>query len=66
LRRLETEPEELRPAGRELHAHFPSGTARPEIAWPKIERIVGVSGTSRNWNSVTQMLEMAKEMEAGK
>ena len=66
LRALDCEPEELHVIGKELYAYFPNGMGRPKLTWPKIERIIGISGTGRNWNSVTKMLELAEEMEAAK
>jgi uncharacterized protein (DUF1697 family) len=61
---IKTEPEELRIDGREAYIYFPNGMARPKMSWPAIERVLKVSGTGRNWNSVTKMLEMAEKMEA--
>jgi uncharacterized protein (DUF1697 family) len=66
LKALETAPEELHVIGRELYTYFPNGMARPTLSWPKIERIIQVSGTGRNWNSVTKMLELARKMEAAR
>jgi uncharacterized protein (DUF1697 family) len=56
-------PEELRIEGRELYIYYPNGMARPTVPWVKIERTLKVSGTGRNWNSVTKMLAIAEEME---
>jgi hypothetical protein len=39
--------------------------ARPTVPWVKIERTLKISGTGRNWNSVTKMLGIAEEMEKG-
>jgi uncharacterized protein (DUF1697 family) len=61
---LKTEPEELRMDGRELYIYFPNGMARPEMSWAVLERTLKVPGTGRNWNSVTQLLEMAERLEA--
>ncbi|MFZ1973446.1 MAG: DUF1697 domain-containing protein [Candidatus Acidiferrales bacterium] len=60
---LETAPEELRMDRREVYIYFPNGMARPKVSWPTIERILKTSGTGRNWNSVTKMLEMAEKLE---
>jgi uncharacterized protein (DUF1697 family) len=62
--RVETAPEELRMDRREVYIHFPNGMARPKVSWPTIERILKTSGTGRNWNSVTKMLEIAEQLEA--
>jgi uncharacterized protein (DUF1697 family) len=63
LMALDTAPEELRWAGRELFIYYPNGLARPKFQWIKAEKILKVSCTGRNWNSVTKMLAMAEEME---
>jgi uncharacterized protein (DUF1697 family) len=56
-------PEEMHLAGREAYIYFPNGQGRSKFPWPAIERTLGTSGTGRNWNSVTKMLEMAEKME---
>ncbi len=60
---LKTGPEELRMDGRELYIYFPNGMARPKMSWAVLERTLKVSGTGRNWNSVTKLLEMAESVE---
>jgi uncharacterized protein (DUF1697 family) len=59
---LKTEPDELHISGREIFTYYPNGMARPKVAWAAIERILKVSGTGRNWNSVTKLLEMAESL----
>lgn len=55
-------PEELHLMGREAYIYFPNGQGRSKFPWPAIERALGTSGTGRNWNSVTKMLEIAEKM----
>jgi uncharacterized protein (DUF1697 family) len=57
-------PEELHLIGREAYIYFPNGQGRSKFPWPAIERTLGMSGTGRNWNTVTKMLEMAEKVEA--
>jgi len=57
-------PEELRIDGRELFTYFPNGMARPKLSWPLVERTLAIPGTSRNWNTVTKLLELAESREA--
>ena len=57
-------PEELHLRGRELYIYFPNGAGKSKLPWSQVDKLVGVSGTARNWNSVTKMLEMAEQMEA--
>lgn len=56
-------PEEMHLIGREAYIYFPNGQGRSKFPWAAIERTLGTSGTGRNWNSVTKMLEMAEKME---
>jgi uncharacterized protein (DUF1697 family) len=58
-----TEPEEMYIVGREVYIYFLNGQGRSKLPWPKIERALGTSGTGRNWNSVTKMLEIAEKLE---
>jgi len=64
LRGLKGYPEELHLKGRELYIYFPNGVGQAELPWSKVEKLTQTAGTARNWNSVTQMLAIAEEMEA--
>jgi uncharacterized protein (DUF1697 family) len=64
VRKMKTDPEELRIDGRELFIYYPNGMARPKISWPALEKILRTSGTGRNWNSVTNMLQIAEKLKA--
>jgi uncharacterized protein (DUF1697 family) len=61
LHRTKAEGEEVRTNGREFYLYFPNGAGRSKLfaAIGKLKK----SGTSRNWNTVTKLLEMANEME---
>jgi uncharacterized protein (DUF1697 family) len=63
---LKDYPEELHLKGRELYIYFPNGAGKSKLPWASVERLFKVTGTARNLNSVTKMLEMAEELEAGK
>jgi len=60
----ESNKEELHLKGRELYIYFPDGAGRSKLPWSSLEKLFKVTGTARNWNSVTKLLEMAEEMEA--
>jgi uncharacterized protein (DUF1697 family) len=62
---MKAEPEELRIEGRELYIYYPNGMARPKLTWPIIEKTLKTSGTARNWNTVTKLLEIGQRYEAG-
>ena len=59
---IKTDPEELRVDGRELFIYYPNGMGRPKVPWTTIEKALGIAGTGRNWNSVTQLLEIAEKL----
>jgi uncharacterized protein (DUF1697 family) len=61
---IKAEPEELRINGRELYIYFPNGMARPKLSMALVERTLKTPGTSRNWNTVRKLLEMAERLEA--
>jgi len=56
-------PEELHLRGREIYIHFPFGAGKSKLPWSRLEKVIGCSGTARNWNSVTRILAMAEAME---
>jgi uncharacterized protein (DUF1697 family) len=62
--RIKADPEELRIDGRELYIYYPTGMARPKLSWAVIEKTLKTSGTGRNWNTVTKLLEIAETLEA--
>jgi uncharacterized protein (DUF1697 family) len=55
LDELATERERLAQSGREIYAWHPDGIARSKL-WAEIAR---AGGTSRNWTTVTKLLELA-------
>jgi uncharacterized protein (DUF1697 family) len=61
---MDIAPEEVHVVGRELYIYFPDGQARPKLSWQRVEKIVGPAYTSRNWNTVTKLLELAESLEA--
>ena len=56
-------PEEVHVLGRELYIYFPNGQARPKISWSRTEKIIGPAFTSRNWNTVTKLLQLAEDLD---
>lgn len=55
--------EELCIDGRELYIYFPDGLARPKLSMTAVEKALATSGTGRNWNTVTKLLEIAERLE---
>lgn len=60
---LKSHPEEIHLKGREMYIYFPNGIGTSKLPWSQIEKHLKVTGTARNWNSVTKMLEIAEQME---
>lgn len=54
-------PEEVHLEGRELYIYYSDGDgpARSKLANMPLEKKLGVTGTARNWNTVTKLLELA-------
>jgi uncharacterized protein (DUF1697 family) len=46
--------------GRELYLWLPDGIANTPLAAWKWDRLLGVPGTGRNWNTVTRLAEMSR------
>jgi uncharacterized protein (DUF1697 family) len=66
VRTIKAAPDELWIDGCEAYIYFSNGPGRPTLAWATIPKILKVSGTARNWNSVVSMLEIAEKMEKAK
>lgn len=64
LRSLKDYPEELHLKDRELYVYFPAGAGKSKLPWSSVEKLFKVTGTARNLNSVTKMLEIAEELES--
>jgi uncharacterized protein (DUF1697 family) len=66
LRSLKAHPEELHLKGRELYIYFPDGAGKSKLPWSSVEKLLKTTGTARNWNSVTNILAIAEEMEVAR
>lgn len=60
---LSVAPERIAVVDRELYSWHPEGVARSQL-WARLssERFLGVTGTARNWTTVTTLLSMADEL----
>jgi uncharacterized protein (DUF1697 family) len=57
-------PEEMHLTGRELYIYFPNGMGRPTLKLPLVDKALKTTGTGRNWNTVTKLLEIADKLES--
>lgn len=55
---LKADTESFSLLGRAFFLHAPDGFGRSRLA-AKVERLLGVSATARNWRTVTKILELA-------
>jgi uncharacterized protein (DUF1697 family) len=60
--KIKVDPEEFWLIGRELYIHYPNGMGRTKLPAALIERTLKTSGTGRNWNTVTKLLEMTEKL----
>jgi uncharacterized protein (DUF1697 family) len=65
LVKVKTAGEEVHLGGCELYIYFSDGMGRSKL-WRAIERTLKKSGTGRNWNTVTRLLEMAEKLEGAR
>ncbi len=48
--------------GREIFVQYgPAGSGRSKLDLKYFEKVLGVTGTARNWNTVTRLVEMLEE-----
>lgn len=59
-------PEMLEPRGPEIYLYYPEGVGRSKLSGAYIENRLGVSGTARNWNTLTKLLERGSQLESGR
>ena len=52
---------EYRVTGRELYLWLPDGIINSPMGTWKWDRLLGVAGTNRNWNTVTRLAELAAD-----
>jgi|SRR5579864_358580 len=61
LESLTLEPDKVRHSGREIYFCFPNGVSGSSLWKHPLDRVLSVSATMRNWNTVNSLYEMAVE-----
>jgi uncharacterized protein (DUF1697 family) len=56
---LDVEPDRAVVSGSDVFVLYPKGAGRPRLSGAQLERTLGVPGTSRNWRTVTKLVELA-------
>ena len=59
-------PEMLEMRGPEIYLYYPNGAGRSKLTNAVIEAKLATSGTSRNWNTVTKLLEVARPLASAR
>jgi uncharacterized protein (DUF1697 family) len=62
VKKLETltlTPDRLRHSGREIYFYFPNGVSGSSLWKHNLDRVLSVTSTMRNWNTVNKLSEMA-------
>jgi uncharacterized protein (DUF1697 family) len=54
-------PDRVRVSGKEIYFYFPNGVSGSSLWKHNLDKILSVSGTMRNWNTVNRLFEMASE-----
>jgi uncharacterized protein (DUF1697 family) len=62
LAELTLAPDRVRFLNREIYFYFPNGVSGSSIWKHPLDRMLGVTGTMRNWNTVNKLYEMAQEL----
>jgi uncharacterized protein (DUF1697 family) len=63
LQSLTVAPDRARCLGEELYLYFPNGVSGSSLWKHPLDRVLAVTATMRNWNTVSQVCKMAKELE---
>jgi uncharacterized protein (DUF1697 family) len=66
LAALPAGPELVHPGKEEIYLYYPppAGIGRSKLTGVVIEKALGISGTARNWTTLTKLLALAKTLEA--
>jgi uncharacterized protein (DUF1697 family) len=54
------DPDDFKVGTRVIYLRYPNGAGRTKLTNDVLERALGLRATSRNWNTVTKLVELAK------
>jgi uncharacterized protein (DUF1697 family) len=63
LAKLDTRGEELHARGSELYVYYKNGMGQTKLTAAAIDKVLNTPATSRNWNTVLKLHEMAEALE---
>jgi uncharacterized protein (DUF1697 family) len=55
-------PDRFAVSGTEVYLRYPNGSGRSKLSLDYFERKLEVSGTARNWNTVTRLSELLEDI----
>ncbi|HZQ19628.1 MAG TPA: DUF1697 domain-containing protein [Terriglobales bacterium] len=61
LQELTLAPDRVRSLGREIYFYFPNGVSGSSLWKHPLDKVLAITGTMRNWNTVNKLDEMARE-----
>jgi uncharacterized protein (DUF1697 family) len=61
LERLTLAPDRTCASGEQIYFYFPNGVSRSSLWKHPLDRVLGVTATMRNWNTVNALYDMAVE-----
>ena len=64
LEALATSSEQLRHSGQETYLYYRDGMGQAKLTGSVLEKVLSVTATARNWNTVNQLYQMAVERSA--
>jgi uncharacterized protein (DUF1697 family) len=59
-------PEMLELRGPEIYLYYPNGVGRSKLSNAVMENKLGVAGTSRNWHTLTKLIEAGRMLQRGR
>jgi uncharacterized protein (DUF1697 family) len=63
LEALTLAPDRVRHSGKEIYFYLPNGVSGSSLWKHNLDRVLSITGTMRNWNTVNKLYEMAGECE---
>ena len=62
LQELTLAPDRVRSLDREIYFYFPNGVSGSSLWKHPLDKVLRITGTMRNWNTVNKLYEMAREL----
>jgi len=63
LHGLTLTPDRVQGSGNEIYLYFPNGVSGSSLWKHPLDKVLSVSGTMRNWNTVNKLYEIAMDLE---